>query len=366
MHFRPDVMLMNKSRICAIIFVYLLSMVSKIEDVITMMKLSTMQTVVATVNEQWESSLADELLKHWQHDEASAKYWRASANFVFFFKGSGEDYVLRFNHADERTAVMLQAEVAFINHLAAQGIQVATPVRSLLGNFVESVSTAQGLFHAVVWTVLPGEQVELDEVTPEQFGRWGQALGELHSVSASYSGQGERPTWEDQLDFVAETLPKDEKVIKQALAELTTQLRQLTINEHNFGLIHADFELDNIIWNEGQPGMIDFDDTVYHWFVADIALALSDLFGGSAANVDWQNDSLLQFVEGYRSARPFDSEELKWLPLFLRLDHLISFAKLQRALTPTNPLGEPPWLTGLRSKLAAKMQFYRDEFDEFG
>lgn len=54
-----------------------------------MMKLSTMQAVVATVNTQWESDLADEILQSWEHDGERAKFWRASTNFVFFFKKLG-------------------------------------------------------------------------------------------------------------------------------------------------------------------------------------------------------------------------------------------------------------------------------------
>jgi hypothetical protein len=42
--------------------------------------------------------------------------------------------------------------------------------------------------------------------------------------------------------------------------------------------------------------------------------------------------------------------------------NLMTFARLYRALTPVNPAGELPWMAGLRSKLAAKMQFYRAEF----
>jgi len=91
---------------------------------------------------------------------------------------------------------------------------------------------------------------------------------------------------------------------------------------------------------------------------------LGDLFGDSVAKVDLQNESFLRFVEGYRLARPIDQAELQAIPLFVRLDNLFTFARLYRALTPVNPAGELPWMAGLRSKLAAKMQFYRDEFSQ--
>lgn len=329
-----------------------------------MMKLSLMNEVVATVNEQWESELADELLTHWQHDAERAKFWRASANFIFHFKNAGQAYVLRFNHADERTTLAIQAEIDYINMLADKGIRVARPVRSVAGNFIESIATDHGIFHTVAFEVLPGKQLDLDQLTPDQLVRWGQALGELHNASAHYT-IARRPTWEDQLTWVAEILPADEEIVRQTLVQLRRELGLLAINEDNFGLIHFDFELDNVIWDEDQPGIIDFDDSAYYWFVADVVLALGDLFGDSADKVDLQHETFLHFIKGYRSARPLGQEELKLIPLFLRLDNLITFAKLHHALTPTDPDGELPWMVDLRSKLAAKMQFYRDEFSKY-
>jgi Ser/Thr protein kinase RdoA (MazF antagonist) len=199
-----------------------------------MMKLSTMQAIVATVDDQWESPLADVLLQHWAHDRGRAKYWRASANFIFFFQHSGRDQVLRFNHASERTLEAIQAELAYVNALADHGIRVAKPIRSLAGNEVETIATPQGSFHAVVFEALPGKPAEFDELTPEQFLRWGQALGELHNAAEHYHSPG-RPTWEDHLKLAAEILPAEERGARQALEKLQGQLRQIPIRSKNFG-----------------------------------------------------------------------------------------------------------------------------------
>lgn len=331
-----------------------------------MMKLSIMQELVSTVNDEWESPLANEILQRWENDGEPAKYWRASANFVFFFNDKSDnrrDRVLRFNHADERSAETIRAEIAHVNALIDKGIRVAKPIPSLAGNDVESVSTELGLFHAVAFEALPGEQLEIEELTSEQFARWGVALGELHNASTYHEGyKPARPSWTDHLAWVADYLPATETAALRMVDKLKHQLETLPINERNFGLIHYDFELDNILWHEEQPGIIDFDDCAWYWFVADFALALGDLFDGSVDKVDLHNESFQQFLEGYRRVRPINDEELARLPLFVQLDHLITFAKLHRALTPINPNGELPWMPELRHKLAAKMDFLRGEF----
>lgn len=326
-----------------------------------MMKLSTMQAVVATVNAQWESDLADELLRSWEHDGGRAKFWRASTNFVFFFKKAGRDHVLRFNHATERTAETIQAEIDYINALAARGLRVARPVQSLAGNLVESINTTQGLFHAVVFEALPGKSVDLEEMTPDQLVRWGQTLGELHQAAIHYTKPG-RPSWQDHLAMVAEILPETESGARQELDRLAHELRQLDSHPQNFGLIHYDFEPDNLIWHDGQPGIIDFDDCAWYWYVADIALALSDLFGDRPSQVDFANPAFRHFIQGYRTVRPLAQTEVDQIPLFLRLQNLVSFARLYRAVTPVDPAGELPWMAGLREKLTAKVEFYRHEF----
>ncbi|MFN8443519.1 MAG: phosphotransferase [Caldilineaceae bacterium] len=328
-----------------------------------MMTLNLMQSVVATVSEQWESPLADTLLDRWEHDPGHAKFGRASANFVFFFKKAGRDCVLRFNHASERSAEVIQSEIDYVNTLAANGLRVARPLRSIAGKSVESIATDQGVFHTVVFEVLPGKQLELEEMTPDQLVRWGKILGEFHNAAAGYHQAG-RPTWQDQLKWITEVLPAEETAAHQDATRLANELSKLVSSEQNFGLIHGDFELDNLIWEGEVPGIIDFDDCAWNWLVADIAFALGDLFGDSAASVDLQNEAFLHFVEGYRLARPIAQAELERIPLFVQMDNLLAFAKICHSLTPVNPAGELPWMPDLRSKLTKKMNFYQGQFSQ--
>ena len=86
------------------------------------MTLRLMQDVVATVDDQWQSPLADELMSSWAHDGRRALFWRASANFIFFFKNQGWEYALRFNHADERTAVGLEADDPDVTGAVGDGV----------------------------------------------------------------------------------------------------------------------------------------------------------------------------------------------------------------------------------------------------
>jgi Ser/Thr protein kinase RdoA (MazF antagonist) len=303
-----------------------------------MMKLSTMRALTNTLNDKWESAIADQIISCWEHDKGTAKYLRASANFMFIFQKAGKPYFLRFNHSTERTIDRIRAEVDLLNHLSATELAIAKPVPSIAGNFVESVPTSLGVFYAVVFEGLTGMQYEIEELTPESFLQWGKALGELHKASQGYQ-EANRPTWKDHLAMVSEYLPTAEQSAQMALRQLQAQLAQLLISESNYGLIHFDFELDNLVWSGDKVGIIDFDDSAYYWFVADIAFALRDLFEDQAEKVDLRNGSFQNFLAGYRQVKEITQEDLELIPLFLRLHNLITFAKLCRTLETTEEIG---------------------------
>lgn len=326
-----------------------------------MMKLSTMRALVDTLNDRWQTPIAGEILGRWNSDPHTLFYRRASANFLFIFKHESRNYVLRFNHAGERTPGYIQAELDFLHHLAALGVAIARPIASRSGNFVESVATALGLFHAVVFEALPGEHKELEALTPAMFAAWGRALGELHQAAQSYTGAG-RQAWRDQLAAIAQTLPEEEKAAHTLLERIERQLQALPVHPQNFGLIHFDFELDNLLWHNDSLGIIDFDDAAWYWFAADIAFALRDLFDDSAAQVDLTHEAFLAFLQGYRQAKAITQEEVQRIPLFLQLHNVRSFALLGRILDEPAQDGDPAWMGELRQKLTRKMNAYRDGF----
>ena len=136
-----------------------------------MMKLSLMKAIVATLTDTGESALADQLLSRWPHDPGTAKYLRTSANALFTFTQAQQPYVLRFNYTSERSAEYIRAELAYLHYLSAAGLQIAQPIRSSAGQYVESVDTTHGLFHAVVFEAVAGEHFEIDTLTLDRFSQ---------------------------------------------------------------------------------------------------------------------------------------------------------------------------------------------------
>lgn len=326
-----------------------------------MMTLSNLKRITDTLNDQGESPVAEEILSLWEHDDSPARFLRISANALFTFQKSGQPCVLRFNFSTERTLDQINAEVDYLNFLAAQGIHVARPVSSLSGKYVESAHTSQGIFHAVVFEAMQGKQFEIADLSLEGFTAWGKALGQLHSVARNYQG-ADRPTWKDHLVMISASSPDDEKDAQNLLKQLQMQLAELPVHRGNFGLIHFDFELDNLIWNNDAVGIIDFDDCSWYWFAADIAFALRDLFDDDPRHIDLESQPLRAFLDGYQQANQLPQADLKRLPLFLQIHNLLTFCKLLRALDSSPEPDDPDWFDALCHKLQRKLQTYRANF----
>jgi len=326
-----------------------------------MMKLALMKRFFETLSPEWRSPLLDEIAAPWVSGSADVRFWRASANFVAFVDRPAGKFVLRFNHESERTAAGTMAELEVVNALNARGMRAARPVASIAGRLVESVPTAQGVFHAVMFERLPGQVLGFDTLDPAGFERWGRVVGQVHHASQGLWVAG-RPGWDDWLAGFRRDVAPQETLAWRELEAVESALRALPAAEDSYGLIHYDLELDNLIWEGDAPGLCDFDDCGSHWYAADIAFALRDLFSDSAARVNFKDERLLAFLSGYRAVREIAPAQLQLIPLFLRFHNLVSFARITRSLGEGPQAGEPGWLDDLRLRLVSILERLRQDF----
>jgi len=325
------------------------------------MKLTLMKMVCEADDEDQQNSLAPQLAARWLSDITSCKLYRASANFVYAVETPSRPYFLRFNHESERSAAAISAEVNFIRHLVLQGIQVSRPLASAAGNYIETAQTAKGTFHAVLFEELPGIELTLADMDTNKLVHWGAALGRLHAASHAFEPTT-HPWWSDHLRMARREIPANEECALKELRAVEERLGKLAVNADSFGLIHFDFELDNLRWQDDQAGILDFDDCACYWFEADIAFALRDLFQDRASLVNTSSDQFRAFTNGYQAVQPLTEEAIERIPLFTRLHNLVTFAKLLRALDGSAEISDPAWAVKLCKRLHNKLEEYRQDF----
>lgn len=309
---------------------------------------------------------AQTAINHWVHEENSVKFWRGSSNYVYYFNSNGRRNFLRLSHEEENSFKKITAEIDYLLYLLENNYPCNQPIKSKNGNFVEIVDTPQGKFYCVVFTGVKGENLDVKEMTIEQLEAWGSSLANLHILSSKYENGKKRPRdWKDILEFVKTTLeqlPK-EKAAMEELKKLEKWLGSLSISQENYGLVHYDFEIDNIFWNRelSNFSVIDFDDSMYHWYVMDIVTVFENILDEDEINVTSKSHA---FLNGYRKIKAINQKLFEEKSRFKRFDDLYTFARLMRSLQDQNIKNEPDWLEHVRIKLTNECDRIRKGFEQ--
>lgn len=328
-----------------------------------------MRTAFATVDSAYRTPLVEPILARWAHDPGSDGGLSASSNFTVSFTYQGQGRFLRFG-LDEASPFLrhspaaVEAELAFIRDLGDRGLRAAQPLPSLRGRWVEVVDTPVGEMTCVVFEAMPGQTYDFDQMPPVLYPAWGRAVGTFHNLAQDCQ-QVSRPSWKDHLLRASQALTPADALARNALARLLDQLERLPTDPLHYGLVHYDLCADNLFWLDGQPGLIDFDDSCYHWWAADLAFAARDMFDDNAAHFDPSAPSFAALLAGYRQVRSLGDDEVARIPLFLIYNHLLHYTELNLVLSESHPNDEPRWLTGLRERLARKLDGYRAAFQWF-
>jgi Ser/Thr protein kinase RdoA (MazF antagonist) len=154
-----------------------------------------------------------------------------------------------------------------------------------------------------------------------------------------------------------ETELKNHENTEKAIGELEKLRKELAfipVTNQSYGLVHYDFEPDNVFYNEesNHCEVIDFEDGMYHWFMVDIEQYLGEL-KEEMEECQFKNTKM-KFLEGYRSEFTLTDEMLELLPLMRRFINLYSYTRILYSTSEWFE-NEPDWLVDLRKKLDFKM-----------
>ncbi len=310
--------------------------------------------------------LAVMLLENWEYDRSKnymLNYCRISANAIYPFIKDGKKLYLRFAPVCEKNPSHVKAELDFLRYLRYNGYRAIETVKSQQGLELVQKHTPWGEYTAVVFKEAAGTQVCDAEYSNELYFRIGKSLARLHDLSEKYTPHGDgRHDWRQILSWVQEALETycaPPAAIKEAhiLAEAMNSLPQ---SPKNYGLIHFDFETDNLFYehDSGSINPIDFDDCHYNWYAADIERSLDSLNGVSNAE-----KACREFLAGYRSERAIDEQTFGKQHIFTRYANLYGYARCLRSVSDVWD-NEPDWMSNLRTHLNQLMHERSRSFGE--
>lgn len=306
------------------------------------------------------------LLGNWDYDQKSLelfKYYRISSNAIYPFECGGNNRFLRFAPQTEKLKSNLLGELEFIAYLRTRGYGVLEAVPSRDGMELVEAKTPWGDYYTSVFKRVAGRQMDDIPMDDKVVFRYGQALGELHQLSSEYNpSQFKRWTHSEVLEWVRSVLMSfpDQTAALAETQLLAEYFSTLPVTEANYGLIHYDFELDNVFYDEAAEAVnvIDFDDAMYHWYAMDIEQALDSL--QEAVSPEELDHKKQCFLDGYASRYQLPGDSPSMVAC-RRFADLYGYARILRS-SGEKWGHEPEWLTGLRSRLEVHMKAKASRF----
>ncbi|XEC95928.1 phosphotransferase enzyme family protein [Paenibacillus tarimensis] len=258
-------------------------------------------------------------LQRYEADWSSIHFIQVSEHVTFrIVTEKGEQFLLRIHPASKPLEETL-SEVEWLSALKSKGIIVPEAVPNREGTFVTDATAGGGQrFYSTLLRWIEGERLERGALTEETVRKMGEMMANLHEASIEFSPSAgfARPLWG------IESFERDWEHLKQhhrhfisdeaielysrAATKVTDRLGTLTSHERNYGMIHADLHIGNVVFRDGKPYPIDFGRCGFGYHLYDMAQSIMGLYPPQRA----------YFIEGYEKIRRMEDEAIPKLECF--------------------------------------------------
>lgn len=284
---------------------------------------------------------------------------------VYGFTQHQQSFVVKYSLPTVRPFATLQSQVYWLNFLAAHGAPVSRPVPSRQGVLVEQLPLENAFVSAVCYERVPGVRPAVPTLTAEQWQTWGQTLGKLHALSTVHMpSPPDEPlaAWDAGAAQDRATIPAEQTRVLEKFDALQHYFQTLPTNPQVYGVIHGDFQANNLCLDHETFWVIDFDNCAYHWFLMDIATSLYFTLWERPA--DQSNATFAAFVlknllAGYAHEHALGDEWIERLPFFLKLIEMNSYIAIleyNQAALRSNPETVPPKHRALLSRYRSNIE----------
>ncbi len=270
-------------------------------------------------------------------------------SFVYEFERNNLQLILKVSHSSRRTPEEIQGEIDYLNYLHDENIPVALVEKSMSGNFVEVEEADEGFFTGICFRKADGRHIKKEDKTPKLFHKMGKLQAAMHN-SAEKANLNDikfhRPDcFSMDRNLVRDSLSENDNEVITIYDDLLAVFDRQEKTSKNYGIMHYDFHPGNFFINGDKLTLFDFDDSVYFWFNADMAITL---FYQVPHHIKTQKEFdsvklfLDNFLKGYTEIRCFDSKCITEFSNYMKMREIILYAILQ----VSGLAGKNAWVDG--------------------
>lgn len=285
-------------------------------------------------------SAAHKVLGEWDLDISAVELASRSENVVFKLTTvTGEQYALRMHRPGYNTFEELNSELVWTEALRATGVNIPGHVLTRDGQGYTTVllEGMEALHYVGIIEWFKGELLAGLIETAEgadllkYFEQLGGVTARIHNQATRWTIPenftrrawdadglvGNTPLW-GRFWQVPKLDAKESELLYAAKEAIHDYLLDLGQSAATYSLTHADLHPRNILVDNEQVRVIDFDDCGFGWHHYEIAVALYDY--RYQDNYATLRDA---FVQGYRKVRDLAQEAVDLLPVFFLIRSLL-------------------------------------------
>ncbi len=250
---------------------------------------------------------------------------------------SGQRWALRIHRPGYHSQNAIASEIAWLVDLRKKGVvSTPVPVKGANGEFIQVVSHTQqvGSRHIVLYEWEKGHEPDVSKDLRGSFETLGAVTAKMHLHTKSWkrppeferltwnfeTSLGSNPHWGRWRDGMGMDAPKL-ALFGKTVELIGRRLDRYGQGHDRFGLIHCDLRLANLLIDDGEVKVIDFDDCGFGWYMYDAATPVS--FYEHHPEVP---ELMQHWLNGYRSVSEISRADEEEIPTFIMLRRLLLVA----------------------------------------
>ena len=255
-----------------------------------------------------------------------------NATFRAVNTGTGRDMVFRVHRPNYHTRREIESELAWIDALIEdRTVETPRPIPMRNGALIAEFDDNGTTRHVVAFEFFPGREPAEGDDLVGWFEKLGAVHARLHRHARSWqrpspfvrkvwnfkSMLGAAPLWGDWRAGLGLT-QQGREVLERATTLIDKRLAEIGEGPDDFGLVHADLRLANLLVHGEHLALIDFDDCGFSWYLYDFASAVSFIEHEPyipALEQAW--------IEGYRTVAPLSDARAAQIPIFIMLRRIL-------------------------------------------
>jgi Ser/Thr protein kinase RdoA (MazF antagonist) len=249
---------------------------------------------------------------------AKIKYLKRGFNDTYIIEDGHNKFILRVYKHGWKTHGNIETEISLLNDLYTNNISVSCPIADKNGEFVQTITAAEGIRYIVLFSFAQGQAIR--KLNAEQSFNLGKVTGQMHLVT-QYKSYGNVPfiySFDKQLENTLTILSpiliayplqyKSLLALKNDFLNIWEKTNEIDIVK---GTCHGDLQAENFhINDEHKITFFDFDFCGYGPLIYDIGVFL--WYDHKNKNID----IVKSFLKGYTTQRPLTPTEISLLPYF--------------------------------------------------